>query len=443
MNKTARTQAILVFNEIEEKGLYANIQVPRFLKSLNMSDGDNSRVTDLVMGTYRWKSFLNAIIEVAAGRGLEKIQVNLIPILRMGCYELLFGKTTKEILVSEWVNEAFGQCGNSVKGFSNAVLRRASERNFTQWQEKIAEDFLNRTDILWSHPDWIIEKFKQVISDPVELLELLRVNNSPPVNWKVLRNRVIEPTALAPIAEVSKASDLIKFATGKKSEFRVQDAASQAAAFLLANFDIKEDETNWLDLCAAPGGKAATMAQERVHIGIKISLYDVHPHKKELMEGNLKDFENIEIKIADSRLQPWGNLKFDRILLDAPCTGLGAIQRRAEARWKKTPDQIKELSDKAKELFDVCVKSLKHGGYLEYVVCSPILEETDDFVIWVLQNYPILSLIEPEKYLPIFQNKKSAHFVSTCNYGLRFWPHKHQTDAMFVCLFQMSHLDLE
>jgi 16S rRNA (cytosine967-C5)-methyltransferase len=438
MKKTARTQAVLVFNEIEEKSLYANIHVPRFLRSLKMSDGDNSRVTDLVMGTYRWKIFLDAIIEVASGRPLEKIQADLIPILRIGAYELLFGKTTKEILVSEWVNEAFGLCGSQVKGFSNAILRRVSERDFSQWQREISEEFANREDILWSHPEWIIKEFKKLILEESELYELLKVNNSPPVNWKVCKNKVTNPSALAPIAQSTKASDLSKLASGINSNIRIQDAASQAAAYLFARFDVKENETDWLDVCAAPGGKTATMAQERPNTGIKISAFDLHPHKKELMDSNLKGFTNVDVQIADSRLKPWGSLKFDRILLDAPCTGLGAIRRRAESRWKKAPTQIKELTGNAKEIFDVSVQSLKPGGYIEYVVCSPILEETDDFVFWALKNYPNLTLINPKEYLAIFDNEKSDEFVTTCENGLRFWPHRHQTDAMFICLFQMN-----
>lgn len=438
MKKTARTQSVIIFNEIEEKSLYANIAVPRFLRSLKMSDGDNSRVTDLVMGTYRWKLFLDAIIEIAAARSLEKIQADLIPILRMGAYELIFGKTTKEILVSEWVNEAFRLCGNQVKGFSNAILRRVSERDFAQWQEKISKEFEGQDNIFYSHPEWIIKKFEELISDRAELIELLKVNNTPPVNWRVTKNKVGNQAALSPLAEVARASDLTKLASGVSNNLRIQDAASQAAAYLLANFDVKTNETNWLDVCAAPGGKAATMAQERLNAGIKISVFDVHPHKKELMDSNLKNFSNIEVQIADSRLKPWGDQKFDRILLDAPCTGLGAIRRRAESRWKKTPVQIKELTDTAKEIFDAASKSLKPGGYIEYVVCSPILEETDDFVVWVKNNYSNLTLINPQEYLSIFDTDKSDEFVTLCETGLRFWPHKHQTDAMFICLFQLN-----
>ncbi len=438
MKKSARAHACTIYKDVIDKNLYVNIYVPRYLSLNPLSLSDKSRVTDLVMGTFRWQLLLETIISNAAKRQVTSLENDLLTVLRLGSYEILFGKTPKQILVSEWVNESVLFIGERAKPIANAVFRRVSEKNLQQWQDLIEVNFPNSLDKVWSHPQWIIDKYKEVISNQSEVVELLKYNNSPPVNWMVEQkhSEISQREALSPTAKKANSVDLQDVKSNSKAKPRIQDAASQAAGFLLANFDVKPNETSWLDACAAPGGKTAMLAQERKNQDIWIHAYDIHEHKKVLIESNTKNYKNIKINIADARLSPWGSQSFDRVLLDAPCTGLGAIRRRAESRWTKQPSMIGELVNGAKELFDACLRSLKDDGLLCYVVCSPIKEETDDFVQWALKQYANIELIKPDKYLPVFNNANIENLVDLSDWGIRFWPHKHETDAMFIALFR-------
>jgi 16S rRNA (cytosine967-C5)-methyltransferase len=436
MNFTARSHAYTVLKEIQDKTLYANLYTPKYFIENSLTTSDKARITDLVMGSLRWRLFLDSVIEASSKREISALENNLVTLLRLASYEILFGKTAKEILVSEWVNQGKHLLGDRTKGIVNAVLRRVSEKDFESWQQYILDIYQGDLSRGWSHPKWVIDKFLEVLPDKREIVDLLRVNNSPPTNWKVVNflQQSRERESLSPTAIKAGGKETTDLSSGKNQNIRIQDAASQAAAYLLAHYQRKDGETFWLDACAAPGGKTATLAQERGNDSISIDAYDIHPHKKRLIEHNVRGLENVQIEIADSRLSPWRDKKYDRIMLDAPCTGLGAIRRRAESRWTKEPQSIAELIITAKELFDACFKSLKVNGYLAYVVCSPIKEETEDFINWVLENYPEAALVNPAECLAAFSSDSAANLVDVTQSGLRFWPHKHETDAMFIAL---------
>jgi 16S rRNA (cytosine967-C5)-methyltransferase len=438
MTITARGHACLIVKDVLDKNLYVNLYTPKYLSYIKLSTSDKSRVTDLVMGSFRWKLFLESVIEAAANREISSLESDLVLLLRIGGYEILFGKTPRQILVSEWVNESQKFIGARSKGIANAVFRRISEKSVEDWQQFLGKGEDENLDKVWSHPKWIIEKYREVLTDNTDLVNLLKSNNEPPVNWLVnyATNDNTPRAALVPTATRVSQPQLQDIASSGNATARIQDVASQSAAFLLAHYDVKQNESKWLDACAAPGGKTATMAQERANDSIEIYAYDIHSHKQKLIENNTKNFKNIKIEISDARLSPWGTISFDRIMLDAPCTGLGAIRRRAESRWIKQPSMIQELVKGARELFDACFSSLKVNGLLEYVVCSPIKEETDDFVQWVKSNYENAKLIPPTDYISVFGEKNYLDLVDVTDTGLRFWPHKHQSDAMFIALFR-------
>lgn len=258
MKYTARSHAYTVLKEIQDKGLYSNLYTPKYFSEQNLTSSDKARITDLVMGPLRWSLFLDSLIEVAAKRDIASLENNLVKLLRIASYEILFGKTTKEILVSEWVNEAKNLLGDRTKGIVNAVLRRVSEKDFAIWQHYILDKYQGDLSRAWSHPQWIIEKFIEVLPPSEDIVDLLRVNNSPPTNWKVLE--VIKKSehlreSLSPTAKKAAVKEISDLSIVDKSGFRIQDAASQAAAYLLAHYQQSENELFWLDACAAPGAK--------------------------------------------------------------------------------------------------------------------------------------------------------------------------------------------
>jgi 16S rRNA (cytosine967-C5)-methyltransferase len=194
------------------------------------------------------------------------------------------------------------------------------------------------------------------------------------------------------------------------------------------------DDTRWLDLCAGPGGKAALMSAVATQRSVKFEANEVSTHRAKLVEEALMPISKIKVSIGDGRLIGAAGERFSRVLLDAPCTGLGALRRRPESRWRKQPTDIPELSKLQKDLFEASWGALLPGGVLGYVTCSPHLSETTALVAWAESKYrdklellpanAVLNAINPDLGL------------DTAFRTAQLWPHIHGTDAMFIALFR-------
>jgi 16S rRNA (cytosine967-C5)-methyltransferase len=198
----------------------------------------------------------------------------------------------------------------------------------------------------------------------------------------------------------------------------VQDEGSQLCALALANVRLDGPDQRWLDLCAGPGGKAALLAALAAQRGAVLTANELHPHRAELVRQATQHW-NVEVTVGDARDLPNTQL-FDRILLDAPCTGLGALRRRPEARWRRTKEDLADLVALQRELLTAGLRLLRPGGVLAYVTCSPHLAETAQIVAG--QN-----LIDARALFPGVDQLGDGPTV-------QLWPHRHGTDAMFFAL---------
>jgi 16S rRNA (cytosine967-C5)-methyltransferase len=215
---------------------------------------------------------------------------------------------------------------------------------------------------------------------------------------------------------------------------RVQDQGSQLAVLALLAAEVNIEDSRWLDLCAGPGGKAALMLAVAKQRNVSFEANEVSTHRAKLVQQSLDPISQLKVSIGDGRNIAEGGARFSRLLLDAPCTGLGALRRRPESRWRKKSTDIPELAKLQKDLFKASWDSLLPGGVLGYVTCSPHLTETTALVSWAESQYrgdlellpanAILNEIHPNLGLDV--TFRTA----------QLWPHIHGTDAMFISLFR-------
>ena len=216
-----------------------------------------------------------------------------------------------------------------------------------------------------------------------------------------------------------------------------QDEGSQVAALLLAEVAPIAIGEEWLDLCAGPGGKTALLAAlQRPHNGFLVA-NEPHDHRAELVRNAVQPLrEHVRVTTKDGRIVGRDNpSRFDRVLVDAPCSGLGALRRRPESRWRKSEHDLDALTLLQEELLTAAIRATKPGGYIAYVTCSPDTRETVDVVQTVLDEQPGVIVIKTVDVLSQF-----ASHVKQVGRGtaVQLWPHRHGTDAMFIQLLQRT-----
>ncbi len=458
MKATARSVAYQTLLSVENDDAYANLLLPKLLKQAKLEARDSGMAQELAFGTLRRQGTYDRIIEIAAGRKLADITGPAKILLRLGAHQLLGMRVSAHAAINETVNLAKEVASQGAVGFVNGCLRRVSERDLDQWLAAITAEVTDQAELLavtYSHPAWVVRALQKGLEADgrgSELAQLLESDNvAPKVNLVALPGLALEddvadlaPTAASPVGFELEGGDPGRLESVIEGRMRVQDAGSQLAALALSRFgeDANRERSGelWLDMCAGPGGKAALLAAEaRLH-GAKLTASELQPHRTSLVVSALGQsglIDGVEIVTTDAR--EWGNAtpnKFDRILLDAPCSGLGALRRRPEARWRKQPKDIGELSRLQEQLLTSAWLALKPGGVLAYVTCSPHIGETASVIEWAVRKFgdtfeqldtaATLRQINPE--LELNDSRKSV----------QLWSHIHGTDDMFIALIRKS-----
>jgi 16S rRNA (cytosine967-C5)-methyltransferase len=210
----------------------------------------------------------------------------------------------------------------------------------------------------------------------------------------------------------------------------VQDEGSQLVAIAAANAPVEGPDQRWLDLCAGPGGKAALLAGLAAERGARLVAAEKQEHRADLVRRSLRGSAGVEaVVVADGTAPPWPAASFDRVLVDAPCSGLGALRRRPESRWRRTPADVADLIPLQRALLSAAASLVRPGGVVVYATCSPMLSETVDVVAAVLEERGDLAL---EDASGLFA--QVPHCAGSLPGTIQLWPHRHGTDAMFVAL---------
>jgi 16S rRNA (cytosine967-C5)-methyltransferase len=441
MADAARLAAYDVLRSVRVDDAYANLALAHVLRDRRLTGRDAGFVTELAAGTLRGQGTYDAVIDVCLDRG--KVKPRVRDVLRLGAHQLLAMRVPTHAAVSATVDLARSRTGAPSAGLVNAVLRRIGEHDLAGWVERIAPDAevdrLGHLAVAHNHPRWVVAELEQALGDRAgELADLLAADNAAPDVVLVSRpgrsdrsELPGEPTSLSPYGVRLGEGDPGAVPAVAEGRAGVQDEGSQLVAVAVAAAPIEGRDERWLDLCAGPGGKAALLAALASERGARLVANDVQPHRADLVRRALVGADGVEeVTTYDGRQPPWVAGSFDRVLVDAPCSGLGALRRRPEARWRKQPDDVVGLVPLQRDLLGSALDLVRPGGVVLYATCSPLLAETAEVVDAVLTARPDAAL-EP---LGLDVADAAGPLPGT----VQLWPHRQATDAMFLALVRTS-----
>jgi 16S rRNA (cytosine967-C5)-methyltransferase len=368
----------------------------------------------------------------------------------MGVHQHLAMRVSTHALVNETVQLVRDSGMAAASGFANAVMRRVSEKTLEEWNELLragTKDRIDELSVLSSHPAWITRALEAALnadSRPDELEDLLAADNTTtPLGLADLRSgggelHGVEPSTFSPFGfHLSAHGDPSSLTRNHEGFVRVQDEGSQLAALaLVAASEMREGE-HWLDMCAAPGGKSAVLAHALAAHEGSLTSNEANAGRIDLVKRSVGPWGNVTVTNHDGRDFGVGEQKFDRILVDAPCSGLGALRRRPEARWRKTPADIATLTTLQEQLLLSAIDALTPGGVVAYVTCSPHLAETRAIVNSALKKRPDTTELDTQAVLRAVTRAPIPS--SSSAKSLQLWPHAHNTDAMFIALISNQH----
>lgn len=448
----ARSVAFELMLAVQEQDSYANLILPKLIAEAKLEQRDSALAQELAFGTIRNQLFYDKIIEHGAKRTVAEIDIKALLLLRLGAHQLLSMRIPSHAAINETVDLTKKVASQGAVGFVNGILRRVSERDAEAWRELLlpeAKDRVGALEVQYSHPAWIIRALEQALridgrADSLEQL-LDSDNTAPVVNLVALPGRATEqhtadltPGTASPIGFTLPSGDPAKLPAMRDGFIRVQDQGSQLTALALADAKPIVAGEQWLDMCAGPGGKAALLAAIAKQNDVKFIANEIAEHRAKLVSQALRKIDDsVEVYCADARtIGEDAPNSFDRILLDAPCTGLGALRRRPEARWRKQPKDVSDLTKLQEQLIESAWLALKPGGVLAYVTCSPHSGETVSIVDWLERKFgsdvklmdatKVMHEISPS--LDLNPNRKTV----------QLWPHVNGTDAMFLALITKS-----
>ena len=432
----SRLLAFELISQVNQEGAFANIRLPELLAKSKMSLADKAFTTELAYGTLRMQGRHDHFIKKYIDRDFLDLDPKITDLLRMGVHQLTLMRVADHAAVSETVEVARKVAGESKASYVNAVLRKiaAMPKEFDDFNSlPIAE----KLSINHSHPVWIINAFYDQLKDWDEVERLLISNNTPAlpdvVAWPG-KSTVAELIQLGATGipgfdnGVNINTIPILFEPIIQRNAGVQDRGSQLVVEnFLATF---EPGLSWFDMCAGPGGKAAYLynSLSDKDASAKFLANEPVPHRAELVK---RVVNNNQVVSFDATISENFDQKFDRILVDAPCTGLGALRRRPEARWRKSLADLKELIPLQRNLMKSAYELLAPNGIIAYVTCSPLLAETKGQVIDFLSEHPDMKIHS--------MDQNGFHKEGLQNDGsVQLWTHRDGSDSMFMVLLRKN-----
>ncbi len=407
------------------------------LRERGLTGRDAALATELTYGTLRAQGTLDAVLQRCSNRPLSTVDPNVLDVLRLGAYQLLYTRVRAHAAVSTTVDLA----PRRAAGFVNAVLRGVGRNDLDAWFAEIApgadDDPIGNLAVRYAHPAWVVTAFRDALGgDLAETEATLRTDDARPAVHLAARPGRVDRDALAtevggtpgpwsPYAVHLRSGDPGALAAVRDGRAGVQDEGSQLAALALAAAPLDGPDRRWLDLCAGPGGKAALLGGLAAGRDARVLAVEPRAHRARLTAQACAGLP-VTVVQADGTAQAWPAGSFDRVLVDAPCSGLGALRRRPEARWRRQPEDLPALTRLQRSLLAAALAAVRPGGVVGYVTCSPHLAETRAVVAEVTRTMPA----EPVDVRPLLPG------VPDLGPGpaVQLWPHRHGTDAMFIAL---------
>ena len=429
-----RLAAYDVLRAVREDDAYANLVLPQVLRERRLEGRDAAFVTELVGGTLRGQGSYDAVIDRLAGRPPDPAVRDA---LRLGAHQVLAMRVPDHAAVTSTVELVRERVGHKPAGFTNALMRRIAERDLDAWMELLEAP----ESVRFSHPQWIVDELARALDQPEELEALLAADNERPLVTLVARpgfSTVEElggtPT-LSPLGVRLESGDPGAVPAVRDGRAGVQDAGSQLVARALTRASHDGRDGRWLDLCAGPGGKAALLAALARQRGARLLANERQPHRARLVAQALRATGG-DVVVGDGARPAWAEGSFDRVLVDAPCSGLGALRRRPESRWRRRRTDLDELVPLQRALLTSALESVRPGGVVLYATCSPVVAETAGVVQEVLAGRGDVRLEDAAPLVPEATDAASPHLEG----AVQLWPHRHGTDAMVLALLRRGVL---
>jgi len=436
-----RRTALAVLRAVTGEGAYANLALAEALAAQRLSGADAALVTELVAGTCRGMGTYDTIIEAASGRRLRTLQPAVVDLLRLAAHQALGMQTPAHAAVTTSVELARAAIGERVTGLVNAVVRRIAAHSLDGWLDLLSRD-LEPGDALalrTLHPRWIVDAWAEVL--PAEELEAaLWADNVPAITTLVVRPGLAareellegggEPTGVSPFG-VRRPGAPGDVPAVRERRAGVQDEGSQIVAWVLGRLDAAPGA--WLDLCSGPGGKSALLAGLARDQGSWLVSAELQPHRAALVAAAVAGYgSGVQVIVADGTRPAWRPGAFTKVMADVPCSGLGALRRRPDARWRKLSDDVDGLHPLQCALLATALESVAPGGVVAYVTCSPHRHETADVVAEVVAGRDDVEILDA----PALLSEVADAVASTDPRFVQLWPHRHGTDAMFLALLR-------
>jgi 16S rRNA (cytosine967-C5)-methyltransferase len=462
--------AFEVLRAVAEEDAYANLVLPARIRHHHLDKRDAGFATELSYGSLRSQGTYDAILARCVDRPLAQLDPAVLDALRIGVHQLLAMRVPAHAALDQTVGLARAVIGAGPSALINAVLRKVPARTLEEWLDLLVEGETDETKIAslrYAHPEWIVRAMRQSLvvhgRPAAEIDALLEADNAAPVvNLVALPglgslDEALEtgatPGELVEGSALSSGGDLGRLSTVRAGTTRVQDVGSQLVARALAAVDLgtpAEAGTGpnavtdgtpeaWLDLCAGPGGKAALLGALAHQRGATLLANEPAPHRAKLVSQALSAVPHAswQVRTGDGRdvgtEQPG---RFHRVLVDVPCTGLGALRRRPESRWRRSPKDIADLGPLQRELLASALAAVRPGGVVAYVTCSPHPAETTAVVADAIRKRGDLELLDAGAALDAVSltgNLGAGHELTA-----QLWPHIHHTDAMFLALIRKT-----
>jgi 16S rRNA (cytosine967-C5)-methyltransferase len=451
MTDKPRVAALELLRTVREDDAYANLALPQLLHGYGLSGRDAAFATELAYGTLRGRGWYDAVLASCVTRPWQKVEPALQDVLRLGAHQILAMRVPDHAAVDsscDLARDLTPRSGADARaGFVNAVLRKVARQDADAWavqlQGERPDDDVEWLATRWSHPTWIVRALRDALgARRAELADLLIADNAPARPSLVARpGRMaveellelpeVEPGRWSPLAATLLDGTPDMLACVRDGRAGVQDEGSQLVALALTRAIVDGDTGAWLDTCAGPGGKAALLDGLAHESGGLLVAVEQHAHRADLVKKSFAPGSSSYVLTGDARHAPWGDAQFDRVLVDAPCTGLGALRRRPESRWRRTTADLAALGSLQRDLLRSALDATRPGGVVAYATCSPHLGETDFVVSDVLRGRSDVTLEDARALLPE---------VTDCGDGptVQLWPHRHGTDAMFLAVLRKS-----
>ncbi|MFL6064774.1 MAG: RsmB/NOP family class I SAM-dependent RNA methyltransferase [Friedmanniella sp.] len=436
----ARRLAFDTLRMVHAEGAYANLALAELLGERGLPPRDAAFATELVAGTCRLQGTYDEIISAAADRPLNSFQPAVLDLLRLGAHQVLSLRVPVHAAVAAMVDLAAATVGERVTGITNAVLRRVAAQDLDGWLDQLSVGRRPR-DVLAlrsAHPGWIVDAFAQVLPE-AELEPALAADNLNPDVTLVVR------PGLADVAELTAAGAVPapyspfaarwsgppgELAAVREGRAGVQDEGSQLVAWALTR--VPAPAGPWLDLCSGPGGKTALLTGLATGPDGPVVAVEPSSHRAALVAAGSRAYHRRPAVLQADGTQPaWRPRSFARVLVDVPCSGLGALRRRPEARWRRGPEDVEQLHGLQRALLATALDAAAPGGVVAYVTCSPHQRETADVVTETLADRTGVTLLRAADLLPEVAQAAAGDF-------LQLWPHRHGTDAMFAAYLRVG-----